>query len=86
LDIGHYVTSSGFTFSITRSDNALRVAAKGQAPVDLTAESQMRFHAEGLNTAFVFNVDAKGEAMALIVQQEGRETRAKRSSGQPAPD
>jgi CubicO group peptidase (beta-lactamase class C family) len=81
---GDYATKSGVRLSVTRTEGGLRLAAEGQPPIDLTAESETKFHAGILNTEFVFAHAEKDRLASLTLSQGGRQTTAEKVALPPS--
>lgn len=81
---GDYATKSGVKLSVTRTEGGLRLAAEGQPPIDLTAESETKLHTPMLNTEFVFASAEKDRPASLTLSQGGRQTTAEKVALAPS--
>jgi CubicO group peptidase (beta-lactamase class C family) len=76
--VGEYVGKSGFKCAITTEKGRLLLAAAGQLPVELNAESKTNFFMTTLNGEITFDWTAKGEVKGLTLQQGGKQNSAER--------
>lgn len=81
---GDYATKSGVKLSVTRTEGGLWLAAEGQPPIDLTAESETKLHTPMLNTEFVFASAEKDRPASLTLSQGGRQTTAEKVALAPS--
>jgi CubicO group peptidase (beta-lactamase class C family) len=76
--VGSYVTKSKLAFGIARNGSALLLRFSNQPPLELTAESEMKFSTTALNASVTFEKNDEGDVTGLILEQDGTPTAAER--------
>src|SRR6266498_896201 len=76
--VGEYVGKSGFKCAITTAKGKLLLAAAGQSPVELNAETKTNFSITTLNGEITFDWTTKGEVRGLTLQQGGKQISAEK--------
>lgn len=76
--VGKYEIRPNFHLTITQADDALRLQPAGQPSMELYPTSETQFFAKVVNAEVTFVRDEAGEVTALKLQQDGKETSAKR--------
>lgn len=75
---GSYTLMPSFVLTVTREGNSLVAAPTGQPPATLKAESETVFYVDSVDAQLTFVVE-EGEAVAVVLNQGGRELRGKRN-------
>jgi serine-type D-Ala-D-Ala carboxypeptidase/endopeptidase len=78
--IGRYQLAPGVAVSMTLDGDHLMSQITGQQPVEIFPESEREFFLKVVDAQVTFESDGKGPATAVILRQNGRETRAARVS------
>ena len=68
----------GFILTVSRNGDRLFAQATGQGKFEIFAEGAKDFFANGADIQITFQVDAYGQASAIVVHQGGVDTPAKR--------
>ena len=73
---GDYVLAPGFIMSVTNVSQKLFIQATGQAKLPLTAKSETVFVQNAVGAKITFELNDKGEPLALTLEQGGRLNKA----------
>ena len=73
-----------FIMTVTRQGNSLITQATGQQTIEIFPESEPRFFPKLMEATIVFEKDASGKVVALVLTQGGRDQRAKMRLGSGA--
>jgi serine-type D-Ala-D-Ala carboxypeptidase/endopeptidase len=76
--VGRYEIAPNFILTITREGSQLFAQATNQGRFELYAESDRKYFAKVADIVITFEVDDKGKATSLVLQQGGGTTNAKR--------
>ncbi len=76
--VGEYSLNATVVFAVSRDGDHLVLQATGQPAVPLSAESPTRFYAKAVGASLEFQVDAAGNATAVVIVQGGTRERAPR--------
>jgi CubicO group peptidase (beta-lactamase class C family) len=76
--VGQYQLAPGVTLDIRREGDHLVGQPSGQSPARLFAESETDFFLKVVDASVTFECDGNGPATALVVHQNGRDTKAPR--------
>ncbi len=71
--VGRYQLAPNFVIAVRREGNGLRAQATGQPEGMLVPESDTRFRIQEVDAAIVFQVDAAGAVIGLVLHQSGRQ-------------
>jgi D-alanyl-D-alanine-carboxypeptidase/D-alanyl-D-alanine-endopeptidase len=82
--IGRYELAPGFILTVTREGDQLMTQATGQPKFEILPKSEREYFPKAFPAQITFDPDVDGRAPALVLRQNGRETRAKRIEGEPA--
>ena len=64
--------------TVTREGNSLITQATGQRKIEMFPESETKFFPKVMEATMVFEKDASGKVVALVLTQGGRDQRAKK--------
>jgi len=73
---GHYQLAPNFIMTVTNEEKQLYVQATGQVRVPMAAKSNLEFVNPKIQARITFELDSKGQALALVLHQRGIEQRA----------
>lgn len=73
---GDYELAPGFIMSVTNVSQQLFIQATGQSILPLTAKSEIAFVQNAVGAKITFELNGKGEALALTLEQGGRKNKA----------
>ena len=76
--VGKYELRPDFIMTVTREGNSLITQATGQQTIEIFPESETRFFPKVMEATIVFEKDASGKVVALVLTQGGRDQRAKK--------
>jgi serine-type D-Ala-D-Ala carboxypeptidase/endopeptidase len=76
--VGRYQLAPGAIFAVTLDGDHLMTQLTGQQPVEVFPESELEFFLKVTDAQITFESDGKGPATALMLHQNGRNTRALR--------
>ncbi len=77
--VGQYELTPGFTLTISKHDNQLKVQATGQGAGSIIPISQNIFVIKGVeNAQLIFNLNEAGEAESMTLNQHGMDNVCKR--------
>ena len=76
--VGRYELSPGFEIEITTDDGRYFSQATGQDRAEILARSETEFYPKDFDATLVFEVDASGNAIAVVLHQRSREMRGSR--------
>jgi CubicO group peptidase (beta-lactamase class C family) len=81
LYAGQYalVLAPSITVTITNEKGKLMASVPGQQKIELTPASETEFFVPGVNAQIRFTRDEKGQAVGLVLNQNGREIQAKKT-------
>ena len=74
--VGIYELHADFVLTIVQAEQALRLTAPNQAPIELYAVSDTTFCAHTVSTEVTFERDATGVVTGLLLRQEGETAQA----------
>ena len=76
--VGKYELRPDFIMTVTRAGDSLITQATGQQTIEIFPESETRFFPKLMEATIVFEKDASGKVVALVLTQGGRDQRAKK--------
>jgi CubicO group peptidase (beta-lactamase class C family) len=76
--VGQYELTPALIFDIGLVDGQLTAQLSGQPRFPIYAESETKFFYRVVDAAITFEADERGEAIALVLHQNGRDQRARR--------
>jgi len=83
--IGRYQLTPNFILTITREGDHLFEQASGQPKFEIFPEGERDYFLKVVDAQITFETDSKGRANSLILHQNGKDQRAKRSEPDAAP-
>jgi serine-type D-Ala-D-Ala carboxypeptidase/endopeptidase len=79
--VGEYALAPTFVMTVTREGEQLFLQATGQPRFPIFAETETRFFLKVVDAQVTFVKDESGKVVELVLQQGGRDQRAKRQGG-----
>jgi hypothetical protein len=81
--VGNYQLAPAVAVSVTRQGNRFFSQVTGEPPFELFAESEMLYFLKAADAELMFEADAAGKAIALLLRVNGVTQRATRIDGTP---
>lgn len=78
LLVGDYEIAPGFVLNVRREGERFITQATNQGPIEIYAETDTRFFVKVINAELTFKKDADGKVSGLVLNQNGRDTPAKK--------
>lgn len=75
---GRYELAPGAVLTVLRQNNRSFAQLTGQRPIEIFASSEREFFMEVVDAKLTFETDAKGQAVAVTLHQNGKSQRAQR--------
>jgi CubicO group peptidase (beta-lactamase class C family)/uncharacterized protein YneR len=76
--VGEYELAPGFIIKVWREENKFKTQATGQQPIDIFAESEVKFFLKVVDAQLEFKQDDEGNVSELVLFQGGRQMLGKR--------
>jgi hypothetical protein len=77
--VGQYTVAPTFILTVTRDGDRLFVQATGQPKLELFAEGEKEYFLKVVDAQVTFEVSQQGNAIGLVLHQNGRNTSARRT-------
>jgi CubicO group peptidase (beta-lactamase class C family) len=77
--VGQYTVAPTFILTVTRDGDRLFVQATGQPKLELFAEGEKDYFLKAVDAQVTFEVSGQGNAISLVLHQNGRNTSASRT-------